>query len=424
VSRQGIRRLIFALLVLGVSGAVLYNMRANARLLTSLQSEDEEVAGRSFIELLNRPDRINLVQTLPIPQRQKIALRLAEWNSPEAVRLAGELLQDPEPEVRKTLRDSLVVLARKFPSAYAEQLSATKPEAIAGLIEAAEQAKPEGLIIAEKAFRIKEARENAVRLFLRLGEPAKATLVRLLQSEDPEISLAAAEVLSRMPREKEDATVSKALLSAYQRSEDPESRERLLGTLGVYPSREARSLFENALRNLKTPPHVRIACASALVRLGAEDSVWKMMGDLNTSSILSHPAFFREVGLAFAVDVQNGVQRVLRAPFAPQFKIALLGWNLSPSAESALVDLAQEGADEAFMALMGRPIFRQTTYAFLQRTLLDEKTPPRRRWLSARCLASTPEGQRWLRAIPPAKEGFWIAKVALEEVAPTVAQTP
>ncbi|MCL6624674.1 MAG: hypothetical protein K6T17_08690, partial [Fimbriimonadales bacterium] len=186
------------LLVLGVSGDVLYNMRANARLLASLQSEDEEVAGRSFIELLNRPDRVNLVQTLPIPQRQKIALRLAEWNSPEAVRLAGELLQDPEPEVRKTLRDSLVVLARKFPSAYAEQLSATKPEAIAGLIEAAEQAKPEGLIIAEKAFRIKEARENAVRLFLRLGEPAKATLVRLLQSKDLEISLAAAEVLSRM----------------------------------------------------------------------------------------------------------------------------------------------------------------------------------------------------------------------------------
>ncbi len=411
-----LRPIIFGLLLAIVSLVVVQNVRTNARLLASLQSDNDEVTARAFRELLARPDHLNLVQTLSIPQRQKIASRLARWDAPEAVRLAGELLQDPEPEVRESLTECLIVLARKFPSAYAEQLSATKPEVIAGLIDAAERSGKDSLVIAEKALRLPNSRENAVRLFLRLGEGGKETLARLLQSSDSEISLLSAEVLSRIPSARPEPSLSKALLVLYQKHREPEIRERLLVSLSAYPSLEAKSIFERVLGDVGASLPLRSACASALIRLGAEESLWRVITAPNAEVLLQSPIFLREVGKAFAKDERKGVQRVIQSPLLPRSKVALLAWNNSPEAEIALLSLARQGVNEALIALSGRNPLQQSTYMFLRTVVLDKKEAPGRRWLSARCLASTPEGRKRLQEIPTEEEGFWIAKVALDEV--------
>jgi hypothetical protein len=332
-------------------------------------------------------------------------------------------LQDPEAEVRKSLTECLVVLARKFPSAYAHQLSATKPEVVAGLIEGAEKAGEVGVRIAEQAFHGGDSRENAVRLFFRLGEKGKEGLLRLLESKDREVSLRAAEVLSQMPPMSRKSSLSRTLFALYQRCPDPESKGRVLGALSVYPPAEAKSLFEATLADPKAPPGVRSACASALVRLGEEESLWRVMTQSDALLALQETSFSRGIGIAFAEDEKNGVRRVLQSPLEAQFKTALLAWNRSPEAEEALVSLAKEGVSLAFIALTGRQPLKRTTLTFLYQILGDEKAEPRLRWLSARCLASTPEGQEWLRAIPPEEEGFWVARVALDEVTPLAPRT-
>lgn len=417
MSRQALRRLIFGILLSSVVVVVVQNVRTNERLLSALQSEEENVTARAFAELLSRPDRVNLVQTLPITARQKIARRLAGWDNPEAVRLAGDLLQDPEPEVRQSLTESLVSLARRFPNAYATQLSAIKPEVIAGLIEAAERAGDVGLTIAEQAFRSAKSRENAGRLFLRLGQKAKGSLLRLLHIGDMETSIFAAEVLSKMPRQdNRDFPISRELYLLYQKCENWDDQERLLFALSVYPPAEAVSLFKEILVDPRRPEPLRSACASALVRLGADSTLWGALKEQSVNSILLSPAILREVGIAFAEKGENGVRRVLQCPLEDRVKAMLLQWNSSDEAEAALVSLAKKGVDQAFSALMERALLTHATYAFLYELVTNEEYPSKYRWMAGRCLALTPRGQAWLRFIPPtAGSGYWIAQVALDE---------
>ncbi|MCH8274705.1 MAG: hypothetical protein IH851_07940 [Armatimonadetes bacterium] len=408
MSRRALRWTILFTLMAGVVALAVYNAYSNARLLSDLESRDPAKRASGFALLSDRQDGYNLVQTLPAGRRRAVAEALGDWRSPKAASLAATLLRDTDAGVRTALTRSLSRIAAESPESVAMEMSATTPEVRVGLLEAAYAAGDTGLQIAATAFQNTDSRENAATLFVRFGDRAKPALTRLLDADDTEAALVAAETLSRIGAGDGDSEVGARIWVFFTGLESVEEKDRAFAALAEFAPPPAEGLFIKTLQDAVAPSSLRAASARALGRLGNFGPLAAALADTDRAVWTAAAE-----GFAGADELGASLAAVAEAP--PERSAMALRMNPSPLAERFLTQRALKGDAAAVRALGERPNVSPGGLLALERILsMAEGADEGLRRDAARALAAhgTEGGEILLRNLSN-PEASWPAADAL-----------
>jgi hypothetical protein len=348
-----VRALLFLLAVGAVlTGWNLFSMRRDIALATGPPSARQ----LNFLEALaGRPDIDAFFRGLGPEGRLRLAANIGHHRRAELAPLAATLLSSFDADARAALASALAAIAERHPEAVAAELARGGSFQQQGLTEALDRAGPGVLQAVAAQFASPPARPAAAAYLVSRGEAALPVLRPLLQDEDPDVRLAAADALGKL----RDRASLPRVLQAYQTADEGMRAGFLVALASMADARAVPALRE-AFLDASRPASERLQAAMGLGRAATPEAVDLLWAALDEAPEAERADLF--AALQIAGDAALG-----RRPAVDADGVRLAGIIESPVAD-ALLARALEVPDlrlEAARAAQGRPRLVQP----LERTL-------------------------------------------------------
>lgn len=357
-------RLLFALAVGGVMGSALWNNIATNRLIEQATGENHAQQIAALTALAQRDDFFDLIQSRKLPARMRVADGVEALNNPDGVKIALEMLRDPDPRVRDRFLESLIQLGKDNLEAVADGLKHSDGKVRNGTVQAMIALGEPSLPHALKLFEDGSGRAAATEVLAHFGAKSVPGLLQILKTKDDEgLQLDTIAALGRIgDRRATDAIVPFLKLPL-------EKRRVVLSALGSIADPRTESVLIKALRSEQDDPDARAQVALGLGVIGTPNALRALqdaLGSLNLTVADAAALGFQRAGaraLPFLAESARHPNSEVRRRVAvalggiPEAQATVLLGNLlndrEPTVSRAAVDaLGAVGRPEAVPVLI------------------------------------------------------------------------
>lgn len=374
---------VLAILIVFAAGLVLYGNWTLQRQIAIATGPVNDAQRQFIVEAADRPEIESFFRkNLKREQKLAFARNLGEHAVPEGVKVIVKLLTEFDPEVRRTLTDSLVRLAQTQGEALRPELDKGSSFQRLAVFEALRSLGPEGARIAAGGLAEAGTRNNAAAFLVEQGAVGEPYLLRALDGETPEERILAAESLAKL---RSRAAVSK-LLAVSERAETEGERDAAFAALATIADPSLAPLLTARLNDARAPRPLLAQAAIGLGRTKDAEGVRRLW-----QIALGDDLFLREAAIE-GLREAGDVSLELAPPDAGALKIAVAGGIESNLANETLRNgLAAQGRlqEEALKAVVGRSAFVGDLTAVLR----SPRASGRVTALAVDALYSTEEGR-------------------------------
>jgi hypothetical protein len=260
------------MLVLG-SGLAAFNTISARKDVSSATGPTSESQKEFFIAAADRPDIAVFFKNLTPDQRLKMAKQIGKYDDPKLPGLIVKLLSDFDTKARAELTRSLTRLAKSQPQSVADQLKERGGLQAIGVSAALDNLGDSAIPYVIKTLEVGDARPNAIEFLVRRGSVSIPSLLPLLDSNESDIRLAAADALGKL-RVLEASTKLRRLYESAALA-DKTSYLTALSSIGDVRN---EPIFTTLLQDQQEPLPNRSQSALGLGRIGNRSAcatLWK-----------------------------------------------------------------------------------------------------------------------------------------------------
>lgn len=254
-----------------------YNAYSTARDVRLAIGPEGPAQRTFFIEAADRPDILTLFQGMTREQKLATARNIARYDHPKLAKLVAILLQDFNPDARRTLTETLQQVAARQPKAVAEELKNSSSFQYLGVTSALRSLGERALPYVAETLSNGDCRPRAVEFLVNSGPAAIPHVLPKLRSSDKDVRLAAVETLGKL-RAREAADPIRKLFYEAERTD----RMPFLTALATIASPEDEGLLRTALADAGYPTPLRAQAALGLGRIASPTAVatlWRTTQD-------------------------------------------------------------------------------------------------------------------------------------------------
>ncbi|MCS7273717.1 MAG: HEAT repeat domain-containing protein [Fimbriimonadales bacterium] len=256
-------RVLFVAVVGGIIGSAIWNNIATNRLIEQATGTDRAAQVAALSKLAQRDDFFDLLQSRKLPARMRVAEGVEAMNNADGVKIALEMLRDPDPRVRERFLTALRRIGKANLAAVAEGLKNSNAQVRNGTVQVMIALGAESVPHALKVFEESSERAGATEVLAHFGAQSVPGLLELLRTKQDEgLRLDAIAALGRIG----DRRATEAILPFL--SLPSEKRRVVLAALGSIADPRTESILVRALRSSEEDSDARAQVALGLGKLG------------------------------------------------------------------------------------------------------------------------------------------------------------
>jgi HEAT repeat protein len=262
---------LLALLAIGLAGWNAYRNASDVRLATGPVQPDQL---QFFLASIDRPDTPTFFKGLEPHQRRLYAENLSRHDDPRLADLIGILLADFDAGARGALTRALAIQASRHPEAVAQQLKHAGSFQRLSVFEVLSGLGAAATPVVAKMLEGGTTRANASAYLVTRGREAVPPLLGLLEHEDVDVRLAAADALGKIR-----APEAAVPITARLRTSTQDEFSAYLGALSAIGDPRSETLLLKIVEDPKGKPAFRAQAALGLGRIGtpgASAAVWEL----------------------------------------------------------------------------------------------------------------------------------------------------
>ncbi|MDW8106717.1 MAG: HEAT repeat domain-containing protein [Armatimonadota bacterium] len=268
-------RVLFVAVVGGIIGSAIWNNIATNRLIEHATGTDRTAQIDALSKLVQRDDFFDLLQSRKLPARLRVADGVEAMNNADGVKIALEMLRDPDPRVRERFLATLQRIGKTNLAAVAEGLKNGNTQVRNGTVQVMIALGAESVPHALKVFEDPSGRAGATEVLAHFGAQSVPGLLELLRTkEDEGLRLDAIAALGRIG----DRRATEAILPFLNLP--PEKRRVVLAALGSIADPRTEAILVRALRSAEEDPDARAQVALGLGKLGTPSALRALQGAL------------------------------------------------------------------------------------------------------------------------------------------------
>lgn len=383
-----IKRAISSSLILFAVAGVLaasnvYSQNRDRQAALGPEGKEQE---QFFVSAVDRPDISAFFKRFKSEEKVQIAKNLRRYQNPKIVKLAVIWLTDFDADARSELQSVLIGLAPKHPKELAAELDKTGGFQKLGVASALKSAYEVTLPPVIDQLGVASARSNAVEYLASSGKKSGAAIVNMLDSEDKDTRLAAADAIGKVGY----LPASSKILNLYSKA-DVTDKSAYLSALANLGDKALLPTFQSILTDEQAVSSDRSSAILGLGRIGNDLAAKALWAELDKEP-LDRDQIIDALILTGDVALKTGGLRADRLEVA--------GGIQSELADQVIeIELARKDADFGESELAAnRPRLARPLLALLGE--LDPNESGRKIESTVRSLLSTSEGKQLLLASP------------------------